>query len=74
MFEFTEEDLKANKRGQLSPSQREWLKGIAGGVRRLSRTNVWIGIGFLFFGVCLMLTLYLQNERSRAALGQGPLR
>ena len=35
MFEFTEEDLKANKRGQLSASQREWLKMCGtGGVRR----------------------------------------
>ena len=68
MFEFTEEDLKANKRGQLSPSQKEWLKSIARGTRSFSWTNSFIAIGFVFLGLCLILALFLQNERSRAAL------
>ena len=25
LFDFTEEDLKSNQRGQVSPRQREWL-------------------------------------------------
>jgi len=29
MYEFTEEDLKHNKPGQLSPGQLEWLKTVA---------------------------------------------
>ncbi len=40
MFEFTEEDLKANKRGLLSPSQKEWLKSIAQGTRSFSWTEL----------------------------------
>ena len=72
MFEFTEDDLKANQRGQLSKSQKEWLKMIGQGGVRLQGFNVWIAIGFLFFGVCLILGLFLQNEDSRAVLFANP--
>lgn len=72
MFEFTEDDLKANKRGQLSQSQKEWLKSVAGGVRRFSWTNSLIAVGFMFLGLCIVLGLSLQNERSRTALLSNP--
>ena len=72
MFEFTEEDLKINKRGQLSPSQREWLKGVARGARSFSWSGAFIIAGFAFLGLCMMLGLYLQNEDSRAALFANP--
>ena len=67
MFEFTEEDLKINKRGQLSPTQREWLKTIGKGGVRVQGFNVWIAVGFMFLGLCITLGLYLSNEASRAA-------
>ena len=73
MYEFTEEDLKHNKRGQLSPSQKEWLKMIARGARSFSWTNSFIAIGFAFFGLCIILALNLQNERTRAALFSDPI-
>ena len=73
MFEFTEEDLKYNKHGQLSPSQKEWLKTIARGARSFSWTNSFIAIGFAFFGLCIILALNLQNERTRAALFSDPI-
>ena len=73
MFEFTEEDLKTNKRGQLSLSQKEWLKMVGKGGVRVQGFNVWIAIGFLFLGLCLILALFLQNEDSRAALFANPL-
>ena len=62
MFEFTEEDLKINKRGQLSPSQKEWLKMVGKGGVRVQGFNVWIAIGFMFLGLCLILALFLQNR------------
>ena len=68
MFEFTEDDLKANKHGQFSPSQREWLKSIAQGTRSYSWINAIVALGFAFLGLCMVLGLSLQNERSRAAL------
>jgi len=72
MFEFNEEDLKFNQRGQLSPSQKEWLKMIGRGGIRLQNWNVWIAIGFMFLGLCIIIGLYLQNEDSRAALFSNP--
>jgi hypothetical protein len=73
MFDFTAEDLQANKRGQLSPGQKEWLKSIARGTRSFSWTNSFIAMGFVFLGLCIVLGLSLQNERSRAALFSDPL-
>jgi len=68
MFEFTEDDLKLNRRGGLSPRQVEWLKMVARGVRSFSWKSASITIGFTFLGLCIILGLSLQNERSRAAL------
>ena len=73
MFEFTDADLKLNQRGQLSPSQKEWLKNVARGARSLSRMNAWIAMGFMVFGLCLISVLYLQNESTRAALFSNPM-
>src|SRR5687767_8708956 len=73
LFDFTEEDLKLNKRGQISPRQREWLNMTASGIRSSSWTSVYITVGFLFLGLCIILALYLQNEDSRAALFSNPL-
>ena len=73
MFEFTEEDLKFNQRGQISPRQREWLKGVARGTRSFSWTGAAVIIGFAFLGICIMLALYLQNEDTRAALFSNPM-
>jgi len=73
MFEFTEEDLKFNQRGQISPSQLEWLKNVARGTRSFSWTNALVIIGFTFLGLCITLGLYQQNEGSRAALFSSPM-
>ena len=73
MFEFTEDDLKINKRGQLSPSQKEWLEMVARGVRSFSWKSAFIALGFTFLGLCIVIALYLQNERSRAALFSSPV-
>jgi hypothetical protein len=73
MFEFNAEDLKANKRGQLSPGQRDWLQMIGKGGVRVQGCNVWIAVGFMFLGLGITLGLYLSNEDSRAALFSNPL-
>jgi len=72
MFEFTNEDLKHNKSGKLSPSQREWLKMLARGTRSFSWKGALITIGFALLGLCFILVLFLQNEDSRAALLSDP--
>jgi hypothetical protein len=73
LFDFNEEELKLNRQGKVSPRQREWLNMTARGILSLSGMNVTIAIGFLFFGLCLILGLYLQNEDTRAALFANPL-
>lgn len=73
MFEFTQEDLTANKRGQLSRGQRERLEMIGKGGIRLQGFNVWIAIGFMVLGLSILLGLFLQNEDARAALFANPL-
>ena len=73
LFDFNEEELKLNRQGKVSPRQREWLNNMARGIHSLSGMNVTIAIGFLFFGLCLILGLYLQNEDTRAALFANPL-
>jgi hypothetical protein len=73
LFDFTEEELNLNKRGQISPRQRDWLNMTARGIRSSSWTSVYVTVGFLFLGLCIILALYLQNEDSRAALFANPL-
>jgi len=73
MYEFTEDDLKHNKRGQLSPGQLEWLKMIAQGTRKFSWRSAFITIGFAFLGMCIILVLYLSNESSRTGLYANPM-
>src|SRR5215213_11674430 len=73
MFEFTEDDLNSNKRGQLSQSQKDWLKSIAQGTRSFSWRNSFIAVGFMLLGLCIVLALSLQNERSHAALFSSPM-
>ncbi len=73
MYKFTEEDLSYNKRGQLSPAQKEWLKGVGQGAVRVQGFNVWIALGFMFLGLCLILGIYLSNESTRTALFSNPM-
>ncbi len=73
MYEFTEADLRSNQRGFLTHGQRELLRMTARGVRASSMTSVYVIVGFMIFGMCLILALYLQNEDTRAALFSNPL-
>jgi uncharacterized membrane protein (UPF0136 family) len=73
IFDFTPEDLQANRNGYISRRQRENLQRTAGGIVRTSRSNSRIALIFVFFGLALILAMYLQNESSRAALFSSPL-
>ena len=73
IFDFTEKELNLNRQGKVSPRQREWLNNTARGIRSMSGMNVTMAVGFLFFGLCLILGLYLQNEDTRAALFANPV-
>lgn len=73
MYEFTEDDLKSNRRGFLTQGQRDYLTTIGEGGIRVQQWNIRIAIGFMFFGLCIILAMYLQNESTRAALFSNPL-
>ena len=63
MYEFTEEDLKYNKRGQLSPNQCEWLKMIARSTRRFSWKSAFITIGFAFVNLPILVPIESRKIR-----------
>ena len=46
---------------------------VARGVRSFSWKSAFIALGFTFLGLCIVIALYLQNERSRAALFSSPV-
>jgi membrane-associated HD superfamily phosphohydrolase len=73
MFEFTDNDLNYNKHRQLSPNQKQWLNSMAGYSRKYSwRTAIFMTL-FTIFGLCLIVGIFLANERSRAALFSNPI-
>jgi hypothetical protein len=73
IYEFTEEDLKSNQRGFISPGQKAMIAGMAGGIRRVQKWNVKIALIFPFIGLCMVLGLSLSNEDARAAFFASPL-
>lgn len=73
LFEFSEEDLQANRSGRVSAAQKKWLAGMGQGVWRMSKFNAWIGLGFLLFGSCLIFGLWMSNEDSRRAFFANPV-
>jgi len=72
MFEFTEDDLNANKRGFFSASQKETIKNYADGIRRSQQGGLKIVVFFLFLGVCMILGMLLSSESYRALLFSDP--
>ena len=73
LFDFTEEDLKSNRRGVITPRQKEWLAGMGQGVVRIQRFNAWIALGFVLFGAVLTFGLWMSNEDSRRAFFANPI-
>lgn len=72
IYEFTDDDLRSNRRGFITTGQKAWLDTIARGVVKASRHSFPIGILFALFGICVILALYLQNGSTRAVLFSGP--
>ena len=72
MFDFTEEDLKSNKRGFFTSRQREIVENMAGGIRRSSWGGLKVVPFFLILGLCLILGMFLSSESYRAMLFTDP--
>ena len=71
-FNFTEEDLRENQRGLISPRQKERLQAAVRSARQDERrdTLIMAGVIFLVFGG--ILGLVLQDESARAVLFSNP--
>jgi hypothetical protein len=71
-YEFTEEDLKSNRSGFITPRQQEWVKGFAQGISSTQRSTAKIAIVFPFLGACMILGMYLSNEDAQVAFFANP--
>lgn len=63
-FDFTEDDLNANRRGTISEHQRARLRGMAHGIG--NPKLALIVFIFPLLGLCLWVAMSLQNEDTRA--------
>ncbi len=72
LFEFGDEDLAMNRRGLMTARQTEWVRNMAGGLRRSQAGVAKTGIFFLFFGLCVVFGMYWINESTREALLSNP--
>lgn len=72
MFEFTEDDLKSNKRGFITPKQKEVIKNYADGIRRSQQGGLKVVVFFLFLGLCMILGMFLSSESYRTLLFSDP--
>lgn len=72
-YEFTEEDLRSNQRGFMTPRQKEWVKSWAGGIRRSQRGNFPLVIFFMLLGLGMFFGMTFSNESARRAFLSDPL-
>lgn len=72
-FDFTVDDLQANRSGQLTRSQREWLGMTAQGIRHSSRRGTWIALVFVLAGTGILVLMFSRNDSSQKVLASsGP--
>lgn len=72
-FDFTEEDLRANQRGVITPRQKEWVQGWAQGIRRSQNGNFPLVIFFMLLGFGMFFGMTFSNESARRAFLADPL-
>jgi hypothetical protein len=68
VYEFTDEELRTNQRGLISPAQKEMLHQMAVGIRRSQRGTAKVAIIFPLIGLVMILGLSFSNESARTAL------
>ena len=73
LYEFTEEDLRSNQRGFITPAQKKFLEGLAKGIVRSHRGGWPIIIFFLILGIGMILGLNLSNESARRVFLADPI-
>ncbi len=73
LYEFTEEDLRSNQRGFITPAQMKFLNGFAKGIVASHRGGWPIIIFFLVLGLGMILAMNLSNESTRRAFFADPI-
>jgi hypothetical protein len=68
MFDFSQDDLMANQAGRISARQQEWLAQMARTTNRWGGATLWVGLFFMMFAVCLILSLFMMNEDTQKVL------
>jgi hypothetical protein len=64
-FDFTVEELESNKKGVLSPRQKQVLIATAHGIRASWKSGVWVILFFLALGSCIILAMFIQSMDAR---------
>ncbi|MBK6793045.1 MAG: hypothetical protein IPG80_11025 [Anaerolineales bacterium] len=72
LYEFTEDDLRSNQRGSVTPAQQAWLESFARGLVASHRGGWPVIIFFLLLGAGLILAMNLSNESTRRAFLADP--
>lgn len=72
LYEFTEEDLRSNQRGFITPAQMKFLNGFAKGIVASHRGGWPVIIFFLVLGLGMILAMNLSNESTRRAFFANP--
>ncbi len=68
MFDFTQDDLRSNQRGQVSARQQEWLTQMTRTTNRWGGVTLWVGLIFMIFFTCVVLGLFMMNEGTQKVL------
>jgi hypothetical protein len=67
-FQFTNEDLKFNQQGAISPRQKEWMEKNVVAAKNFSRVTLWIVIVFFPMLLCFIVSLLFSNENMRTVV------
>lgn len=72
LFEFNEDDLRSNRGGMMSARQREWVEGMADGMRDAGKGGIWIALFFMVLGICMIFGLMILSAGFEGFLQQAP--
>lgn len=73
VFEYSEEDLKSNLRGFITPGQKAWIENMAMGIRKSQSGSLKAGAFFVIFGLCMITVMFLSAESYREMLLTNPM-
>jgi len=67
-FEFTNEDLRFNQQGVISPRQKEWMQKNVTTAGNFSKVTLWIVLAFFPILLCFIVSLLFSNESMRGVV------